>query len=216
MCDAAPELSRFVDPAALFDALHGGAATTDARNAVLAALVRTAQTGHEAAVSVLLLALWPGLDGVHRRLAGHFRGDPETLVAELAGRTVYGIHALDLARVSRVAATLIMNTERDILRELKRRGRERPYPQDSADERPLRPPSCFGLPPGLDADVETARLVGLLEPMIGDDALLVIAIAVVGERQDVAAEALGLRPDAGRKRYQRAIQKLRRCIADAA
>ena len=69
--------------------------------------------------------------------------------------------------------------------------------------------SVLGLPDDLDADDGAARLVDLLEPIVGPDAQLVVAIAVAGERQHVASEALGLKADAGRKRYQRALQRLR-------
>ena len=208
-----PALTDFPDPPALVDALHGETRSPEARNAVLTALVQQAQAGHQAAVTALLLALWPGLDAVHRRLARHFRGDPDTLAAEIVGRTVAGIHALDLARVTRVAATLIMNCERDILRELQRRWREKEPGSWWTSEAPS-PSSRLGLPEGLDADAATIRLVRLIEPMVGDDASLVVAIAVLGEEQAVAAEALGLRPDAGRKRYQRALQRLRTLLAE--
>ena len=43
---------------------------------------------------------------------------------------------------------------------------------------------------------------------------LVVAIAVEGERQHSASEALGLRADAGRKRYQRALRRLRLSFED--
>ena len=59
-----------------------------------------------------------------------------------------------------------------------------------------------------------ARLVDLIEPIVGADAQLVVAIAVAGERQHAAAEALGLKPEAGRKRYQRALRRLRVSFED--
>ena len=69
--------------------------------------------------------------------------------------------------------------------------------------------SALGLPDGLDADDGAARLVELIEPIVGPDAQLVVAIAVAGERQHSVSKALGLRADAGRKRYQRALRRLR-------
>ena len=48
-----------------------------------------------------------------------------------------------------------------------------------------------------------------LHRLIGTDATLVISIAVLGERQQDAAAALGLSHEAGRKRYQRALKRLR-------
>ena len=88
MCGTEPALADLADPGSLFDALHGEDGEPAARNAILAALVRRAQAGVEAAVTVLLLALWPGLDAVHRRLLRHYRGDPDVLVSEISGRVV--------------------------------------------------------------------------------------------------------------------------------
>ena len=211
MCDNDAALADFPDLAALFDALHGPDGDAVVRNAILAALVRRAQADAEPAATVLLLALWPGLDAVHRRLARHVRGDRDALVSEIPARVVTGIHALDLTRVSRIAATLIRNCERDIVRSLRRRGAEARFSVSGLDEElpERRAISVLGLLDGLDPDEAVARLVELLEAAIGADARLVVAIAVVGERQHPAAAALGLSPDAGRKRYQRALKRLR-------
>ncbi len=54
----------------------------------------------------------------------------------------------------------------------------------------------------------------MLEPIVGADAQLVVAIAVTGERQHSASAMLGLKPDAGRKRYQRARRRLRVSFSD--
>jgi RNA polymerase sigma-70 factor (ECF subfamily) len=211
MCGNEHALAGFSDPAALFDALHGPDGDPAVRNAILAALMRQAQAGADAAATVLLLALWPGLDAVHRRLARHFRGDPDLLVSEISGRVVAGVHALDLNKVNRIAATLIRNCERDIVRRLERTSAETKHhrPIDEESIFTSRDTSVLGLPDDLDADGAVACLVGLIEPILGPDAHLVVAIAVAGERQHAAAEALGLKPGAGRKRYQRAVQRLR-------
>lgn len=211
MCGDECTLAAFADPPMLFDALHGPDGDPVARNAILAALVRQAQAGAKPAVTVLLLALWPGLDAVHRRLARHFGNDPDVLASEISARVVTGIHALDLTRVNRIAATLIRNCERDIVRSLRQQsaeaGRNAPLPEENPPARPAI--SVLGLPDGLGPDEVMARLVDLLEPAIGADARLVVTITVPGERQRPAAEALGLGADAGRKRYQRALKRLR-------
>ena len=145
------------------------------------------------------------------RLGRHFRTDPDALVSELGGRILDGIRALELGRVSWIAATLIRNAERDIVRSLRRQWSQAAQWRAIADsveyDRCESPP--FGLPPGLDADAATDRLIELLTPTIGGDAGLVVAIAVVGERQEDAAAAQGLSHETGRKRYQRAVRKLR-------
>jgi RNA polymerase sigma-70 factor (ECF subfamily) len=211
MCDGDAALAGFPDPAALFDALHARDGDPAVRNTILAALVLQAQAGAEAAVTVLLLALWPGLDAVHRRLYRHFRGDPDVLVSEIPARIVAGIHALDLTRVNRIAATLTRNCERDTIRSLRRASAEKsqhgPIDEESMSRSPKA--SALALPDDLDADAETARIIDLLEPIIGVDVQLVVAIAVAGERQRTASEALGLKAEAGRKRYQRALRRLR-------
>lgn len=211
MCGGEQALGTFADPAALFDALHGPGGDPAVRNAILAALVRRAQAGVEAAGTVLLLVLWPGLDAVHRRLLRHFRGEPDVLVSDIAGRVVAGIHGLDLTRVNRVAATLIRNCERDIVRGLHRAWAEsrRHITVDDEAVCGSRDGPEFGLPADLGADYAAARLVDLIEPVVGADALLVVTIAVTGERQHTASEMFGLGAEAGRKRYQRALRRLR-------
>ena len=146
-------LRPFPDPAALFDHLHGPGGDAAARNAILTALVVEAQQGdRDTAVPLLMLALWPGLDAVHRRLARHFRAEPDLLVSEVTGRITDSIHRLDLSRVNWIAATLIRNTERDIRRSAAGglgRGRAlrgvagRPRNRSGT-------PSVLGLPDGLD------------------------------------------------------------------
>lgn len=208
------ELGRFPDPAALFDRLHAPGDDPQARNAVLAALVVAAQRQDataQVAVTLLLLALWPGLDAVHRRLSRHFRTEPEALAAEITERTTRGIHGLDRSRVSWIAATLVRNTERDIRRGLAAGWNEarRRDPLPAAYAPPPLPPSPLGLPPGLDAEAAVPLLAGRLRPWIGADAGLVVAVAVQGDRQHEAAARLGLAPEAARKRYQRALRRLR-------
>jgi RNA polymerase sigma-70 factor (ECF subfamily) len=211
MCGDERTLAAFADPAALFDSLHGADGDPAARNVMLAALVRQAQAGAAAAVTVLLLALWPGLDAVHRRLARHFRADPDVFVSDIPARVVVGIHALDLTRVNRIAATLIRNCERDIVRSLQRRSAEASRHRPIDEELVFKSPdtSVLGLPEDLDADAVAACLIELLDPIVGADARLVVAIAVEGERQATATQVRGLKADAGRKRYQRALRRLR-------
>ena len=208
---AEPALARFSDPPALFDTLHGPEGDPEVRNTILRALVRRAQAEAEPATTLLLLALWPGLDARSRRLARHFRGESDVLASEITARTVAGILGLDLTRVNRIAATLIRNVERDIIGSLRKAGAEASRRSDIADQElrpPDRAPSVLGLPADLDPEAAAARLVDRLRPAIGDDAHLVVAIAVVGEHQRDATEALGLGQEAGRKRYQRALKQL--------
>lgn len=72
-----------------------------------------------------------------------------------------------------------------------------------------RPETVFGLPPGTDSHTATAMLCRALACQIGADAELVIAVAVLGELQNEAAARLAVSPGAARKRYQRAVARLR-------
>ena len=138
---SAPALAPFADPGALLALLHGRVAEPGEKNRVLAALVAEAQavgSSGETAQTMLWLALWPGLDAVHRRLSRDYRSAPEELVSEIAGQFTTGIARLDRSRVRRIAATLIRNVERDI------RARPGPIPADEPMEEAA-PLSVLGL-----------------------------------------------------------------------
>ncbi len=212
-------LALHADPAALLDRLHGPGHEPGARNAILRGLVAAAQeVDPEAGTTLLLLALWPGLDAVHRRLSRHFRGRGEELTSDLSARAAIGIRTMDLDAVQWVAATLLRNLERDLRRELGRSWAEARRWADvhHAEEISSRLPSRFGIAEGADAELAEVCLARRLRQEIGGDALLVIAVAVGGERQADAAARLGLSREAGRKRWQRAIRKLRTSLQAAA
>lgn len=194
------KLASFSDPGALLGFLHGHAGTGAEKNAVLRALVIEAQSlnGHpEAATSLVLLALWPGLDAIRKRLFRFFRDDLDTLTAELTGSLSQRVAGAELDRVTWIAATFLRNIERDLKREQIRLSRE------TCDAR-------------IEDWVEMAEwlahpgrdVLSTLRSHIGSDAELVMAVAIFGFSQKEAARALGLSHDAARKRYQRAISRL--------
>ncbi|HET6377636.1 MAG TPA: hypothetical protein VFG05_04935 [Methylocella sp.] len=195
-------LCPYRDPGALLDHLHSDDGSAEEKNAILSALVAAAQRegpAREAAGTLLWLALWPGLDALYRRLLRHFRAEPEELVAEIAARLTHGIARVDLALVSRIAATLLRNIERDIRRDLAARRREEALRADMPNE------AVFGNePPDQGED-----LAGLLSALPGRDAGLLIAIFLRGESQLAASRWFGVSHDAARKRVQRAIRRLR-------
>ena len=209
-------LRSFPDPCALLGCLHADGGDLDEKNRILAALVVAAQkTGsvRNAATTLLWLALWPGLDALYRRLLRHFLSSPEDLVSEISDRLTTGIHHLDLDRVHRIAATLIRNVERDIRRSLKAawaEGAQRgDMPEDDFASSETHRTCILGLPDGIDTDAATALLKRQLQAWIGDDAALVVAVAVHGDRQHEAAAELGIAAATARKRYQRATRRLR-------
>ena len=67
--------------------------------------------------------------------------------------------------------------------------------------------------PSLSFDEDVAVLRAWLEPIVGADAELLLAVLVLDETQREAGERLGLTHDAARKRFQRALGRLREHLA---
>ena len=178
------------------------------RNAVLRSLVQEAQAdgaGSELASIILILALWPGLDAVHGRLARDFPRDRDEIGTEIIGRMALDIRRLDLNQVNRIAATLVMNTERDIRRDLIRNHNrckcETPWQDEGG--KPIE-----ALSDANETSISPAEWHQRLLARLGRDADLFIRIVVHGETQAQAGQALGLTHDAARKRHQRAMKKM--------
>jgi len=196
----------FRDPAALLDALHHKAGSPDQKNLILAALVCAAhsygQTG-DCALAVMLLALWPGLDAIRRRCIWRKVGTADEVASDILGRTTEAIRGLDLQRVNWIAATILRNVERDILRANQRdAGRQSLRSETEPDEVAAEDGSG-------EAAISEAQLLRDLRLLLGADAILVIRVAVEGFSQAEAGVELGLSEAAARKRYQRATQRLR-------
>ena len=103
-------LTRFPDPAALLDHLHRGDAPADKKNTILTGLIESAKSNDRAgdcALTLVLLALWPGLDGVFRRSRARRLGQIDELASEILGRATAAIRDLDLSKVNWIAATII-------------------------------------------------------------------------------------------------------------
>lgn len=204
-----PALAGFRDPGALIGALRTQNHTHEQKNQILRDLVLSAQADRhrsQTAATMLLLALWPGLDAIHVRLWRHFRDRPEDLVSEVSGRLAIGIATLDLTRVTQIAATLLRNVERDVRRELTRTwGRARheiEQPNEPTD--PMQNDTEFRM-----VAAERRLLGQQAGAMLGADAGLVMAVAVERMSQTEAARTIGVAPEAGRKRYQRALARVR-------
>ena len=69
--------------------------------------------------------------------------------------------------------------------------------------------SELGQPPRLDPDEDVEALRDLLIDIVGEDADLVLGATVYGLTQREVGERLGLSHDATRKRFQRAIERIR-------
>ncbi len=195
-----PDLEGFPDVPALLDHQHARDNDPNAKNKTLRALVTAAQSQAafaDTAQVLVLLALWPGLDALHGRLSRYYRQHPDILCAELSARMAAAIARVDLARVDRLAATLLMNVRRDILRALKRDWARQEASLDESITAAEAP-----------ASTSPDRALQRLKPLIGEDAGLVVAVVLMGFTQKEAAQALGMSHDAARKRYQRALAKL--------
>ncbi|MBB1493226.1 sigma-70 family RNA polymerase sigma factor [Paracoccus sp. MC1854] len=198
-------LRSFRDQAALLDALNRTSGDPEHKNRILTALVRSAQRdGPEAdcALTLLLLALWPGLDAVMRRARVRRLGTPDELASEILARATEAARSLDLQRVSRIAATLVMNIERDLGRAMRRES-DRQHLHGEVD-----PDWIVAAPSWAAQGQMRTELHGDLTTLIGRDTDLVLGSALDGFSQLEMAQRLGVGEAAARKRYQRATARI--------
>lgn len=209
-CDSEP-LAHFVDPAAFLDTLHVGGCGPDEKNRWLSVLVEAAQSGGETAdcaLTLMLLALWPGLDAVRRRLIWRRIGAGDEVVSEVLARASEAIRGLDLKRVNWIAATILRNIERDLIRTRQREDRHQSLRSEiDPDDLPTDGEV-------LSADASPGLLHGDLVRILGTDADLVIRVAIDGFSQAEVATEMGLSEAAARKRYQRATRRLRDALQE--
>lgn len=201
-----PALRPFIDPASMLEYLHRGTDTPERKNDVLRALVTAAQSKNQVescAQTLLLLALWPGLDAVRRRLTWRWKHAPEEAAADVLATACHAISEMDLTCVNRIAATLLRNVERDIGRCMQREAaRQQQHTTDDPDTLHM---CALSERPCESADY----LAREMESLIGQDARIVLSVAIEGLTQAEAGAALGLSEPAARKRFQRAAHRLR-------
>ena len=227
-------LRRFADAGTLLAYFNDAGGDRDEKDNIYAVLIEAARArGPDAEVALALawLGLWPGLDGIYRRRLRDFIERPVELVSEIGARFTAAVHGADLGRIHRLAATLVLNVERDVFEALKRKWADDAHradlprdedddgdgDEDTGDRREARTSpllrtrglSDLGQPPRLDADEDIRALHGLLVGIVGEDADLVIGAAVYGESQREVGERLGLTHEAARKRFQRAMDRIR-------
>lgn len=216
-----PTFERFAEPGAVVAYLTSKLGDRDDKNALLGVLATLVQQSEHRvlAASLLWLGLWPGLDAIHRRRTRHFLDAPDDLVSLIADAFTHEIAALNLTTVTRVAATLVRSTERRVLENRAREWAETntvtPVGEVWAldEPPPARRESRLGLLPTLDVEKDLALLRAWLEPVIGADAELLLAVLLVEETQREAGARLDLTHDAARKRFQRTVVRLRRHLA---
>jgi hypothetical protein len=208
-----PALAGFADTAALLDHQRRHVATPEAKDAVLRALVTGAQdtaSAPDTAQTVLLLALWPGLDAIRGRLARFYPGAGVDLTGDIVALCLEMMGNMDLACINRVAATLLRNLERDLRKAMiKDRSRAAVSVCIGGCDQGDGDVALVTDLPGSEATLDERRLPKRLQHLIGDDAALVLAVAIGGFTQGEVSLAMGISHDAARKRYQRATARLR-------
>jgi DNA-directed RNA polymerase specialized sigma24 family protein len=198
-------LAPFRDPAALLDGLHRTPGDQGQKNLILSALVRAAQgdgPASDCALIMLLLALWPGLDAIRRRSIWRRIGTADEVASDVLARTTEAVRGLDLGRVNWIAATVLRNVERDMIR-VRRRDQAREHLASGADPDEMADSGDSGI-----GATGYAQLNCAVRKLLSDDALLVIRVAIEGFSQVDAGAELGLTEAAARKRYQRAMRRL--------
>jgi RNA polymerase sigma-70 factor (ECF subfamily) len=97
---------------------------------------------------------------------------------------------------------VLRNVERDMIR-VRQRDTAREHLASGADPDEVADSGDSGI-----GATGYARLNGAVRKLLGDDALLVIRVAIEGFSQAEVAVELGLTEAAARKRYQRAMRRL--------
>jgi DNA-directed RNA polymerase specialized sigma24 family protein len=196
----------FVDPLALVEFLANRNSDPDERDAIYRRVVAAAQVGSQLAIAVVWLGLWAALDGIYRRNCRRYRDAAEELVSDLAASFMAAVHAVQLEHIERLAPTLVMNTERrlikGVVREAKKADQEEPLPEDNSKDA-LKAPAA----PTPDQQVE--QLHQWLTVHVPKDAELLTETILKGETQKAFAEREGVSHDSIRKRHQRALGQLR-------
>jgi RNA polymerase sigma-70 factor (ECF subfamily) len=223
--------NRFESPEALVRQLASTGGDLDEKDRVLTALVLAARADDVArlATALLLLGLWPGLDAAFGRRVVFRRREPGEVAADLISCFTDQVRRMDPTRVRRVAATLVRNTERDVMRASVRESRLRARMTDvsieEAEEMTADPSICAELrdtaltvasicpvSEGAPIDEKVAALRAWLRALIGAEANLVVeAVLLNRSRQDLAAE-LRIDQRAARKRLSRALRRIRRIL----
>lgn len=204
-------LKPFSDPAAMLDALHRSGGDPGKKNLILIALISAAQgkgNTSDCALTLLLLALWPGLDAIRHRSIWRRLGTQDEVTSDVLARTIEAVRGLDLGQVNWIAATVLRNVERDMVRARKRQAERESLSSG------IEPDEVAADQIGLQSLPEDAALPRNLQKLLGADALLVIRVAIEGYSQIEAGAELGLTEAAARKRYQRALRKLRDALVE--
>lgn len=213
-------LVRFNGPVGLVDFLNNKTGDLNEKDLIYEVLVKIIQakgTAAETASTILWLGLWPGLDTLYRRCLKHFLNEPEELASSISAALTALIERMDLSRIRRLASTIVRSTERDLMYSRRREWSvsESRVGQTDDDRQPwdrsvkIEQDSLLGILSGHSTGAELAALRGCLLPISGDDTDLLLAVLILGNSQKETGRAMGISHDAARKRYQRALDRIR-------
>lgn len=213
-------LLRFDTATAVVRYLTGKDGELEDKDRVLATLAGLVAdpSNQGVALTLLILGLWPALDGIYQRRLLALHKSPDALEIEIVDRLTVEVQRFHANRVTRVAATLVRNTERELVRarqrELKLAARMRNM---GADDSSISPPvemfeSVFGITSDAADDEAIVVLERWLKETVGDDADLVVGAILKDRQRSQLAWSLGLSPATVRKRLQRALARARRAL----
>jgi DNA-directed RNA polymerase specialized sigma24 family protein len=202
------DLGPFASIASMMEHQYARGGDPAARFRIVRALVGAAQSDQRyrsTAHLVVITVLWPGLDAVFWRLSRGFPAARDDLPTEILTRFGEAIVVMDLNKVTAVVATLLRNVERDLRRDL--------IASRVIDQalRPIDDPAIEASIAELATpiSIETTDIAECLQRLNPKERQLLLRVFILGETQEEAGLALGLKPDAARKRFQRALVKLR-------
>jgi RNA polymerase sigma-70 factor (ECF subfamily) len=211
-------LAPFSTTTSLVDAF-AGSDDLERKGAVLGALVRAAHEpwSRRLAQSLLLLILWPALDGLFLRHLRFFRSRPQDLVSELALHFSVAVSRIDLRRVTCLTATLVRNTERNLVyhHRLERATAKLAVeltPEAATTPAPDPATLVFRPRKGEPSAESTVAIRAWLERALGAEADLVMDAVIYGKSGPDIAASLGVSHAAARKRIERALTKARRAF----
>jgi RNA polymerase sigma-70 factor (ECF subfamily) len=196
----------------------------DEKDRLLASLIAMSQEAGiyaDLASSLLWLSMWPALDHCYRRRLKHFSREPEELVALISVSFTTLVGRMDLNKVARVASTLALSTDRDVLNACKKRWEVERVRTDLPDEddpggRPIgrrwgESPLVVAPKVSDEAQIDTVRT--RLRRTVGDDADLLINVAIAGYTVREIADRTGVKHETVRKRFQRAADRFRVAVS---
>jgi len=215
-----PALAPFEGPAAVAAFLVGKENGLAERDRVLRCLVAEANVGtaKRITLALLILGLWPGLDAIFRKRRRLFQvHQAPDIELEIVDQFIAQVQRVNLGRVSCLAATLVLNTEREVvdgrIREYARAAKSDPVTPDAiaapAFEHEEPPASRFALAADQSDAEDVAALRRWLQSAVGSDADLVVNAVIHRRSRLELAASLGISHAATRQRLARALGRAR-------